>query len=92
MKAKRQFSQRDVVAVVEQLRWSQPMKLSDWAAIFHVHRNTMRKWLDNQIIKNQQISPRMWRVAIEELPSELVLQAFEQMQAAEIFRQTQNKL
>ena len=38
--------------------------------IFDVHRNTMSKWLRDQVICNQQLSPRRWRIATYELPKD----------------------
>ena len=51
-----------------QVRWSHPMGLKTLSQIFDVHRNTMSKWLKDQVICNQQLSPRRWRVATFELP------------------------
>jgi transposase-like protein len=89
MKPKCQVTDREVVAIVEQLKWSQPMGLCAWAIIFGVHRNTMRKWLDEQTVKNQRMSPRMWRVAIEELPADLVVRVLDQIQATRPYQETQ---
>lgn len=50
------------------IKWSQPMGLKGLSQIFDVHRNTMSKWLKDQIICNQQLSPRRWRVASYEMP------------------------
>ena len=55
---------------VNAVRWSQPMSVKGLSQIFDVHRNTMSKWLKDQIICNQQLSPRRWRVAVFELPIE----------------------
>lgn len=57
---------------VTKVKWSHPMGLKSLSQIFDVHRNTMSKWLKNQIICNRQLSPRRWEVAIYELPYDLV--------------------
>lgn len=62
---------------VTKLRWSQPMGLKGLSQIFDVHRNTMSKWLKDQIICNQQLSPRRWRVASYEMPDSLMNDDFD---------------
>jgi hypothetical protein len=62
---------------VTKLRWSQPMGLKGLSQIFDVHRNTMSKWLKDQIIRNQQLSPRRWRVASYEMPDNLTPNDFD---------------
>ena len=57
---------------VTKVKWSHPMGLKGLSQIFDVHRNTMSKWLKNQIICNRQRSPRRWEVAIYELPYDLI--------------------
>jgi hypothetical protein len=51
------------------VQWSRPMDVKTLSQIFDVHRNTMSKWLKKQIIQNQQLSPRRWRIATFELPN-----------------------
>ena len=46
------------------------MGLKQLSQIFEVHRNTMAKWLKDQVICNRQMSPRRWEVAVFELPIE----------------------
>ena len=53
------------------VQWSRPMGLKTLSQIFDVHRNTMSKWLRKQIIRNQQMSPRRWRIATFEIPNEI---------------------
>ena len=53
------------------MQWSRPMGLKTMSQIFDVHRNTMSKWLRKQVICNQQLSPRRWRIAAFELPNEI---------------------
>lgn len=53
---------------ITEAKWSQPMGLKELSQIFEVHRNTMAKWLKDQVICNRQLSPRKWEVAIYELP------------------------
>ena len=77
------LSETKQAAIIEQLKWSQPAGLKIWAEIFGRHRNTMRKWLDHQTIRNEHMSPRLWRVAIEELPTELVLSVLTESQPQE---------
>jgi hypothetical protein len=50
------------------IKWSKPMALKDLAHSFSIHRNTLREWLTNQTIRNEQLSPRFWRVAIHDFP------------------------
>ena len=52
------------------VQWSRPMDVKTLSRIFDVHRNTMSKWLKQQVIYNQKLSPRRWRIAIFELPNE----------------------
>ncbi|NQT00560.1 MAG: hypothetical protein HQ580_00910 [Planctomycetes bacterium] len=51
--------------------WSELKELKDLTDIFHLHRNTMRQWLEEQRICNQQMSSRRWRVLIGEFPDGL---------------------
>lgn len=53
-------------------KWAEPLSMNQLASIFKVHRNTMRKWLADQVIENEHISPRRWRIAYRELPQGLV--------------------
>ncbi len=53
------------------IQWSRPMGLKTLSQIFDIHRNTMSKWLREQVVCNQQLSPRRWRIAAFELPSEM---------------------
>jgi hypothetical protein len=39
------------------------MCIEELSKIFNVHRNTMSKWLRDQVICNRQLSPRRWQVA-----------------------------
>ena len=55
---------------VTKFKWSHPMGLKGLSQIFEVHRNTMAKWLKDQVICNRQMSPRRWEVAVFELPIE----------------------
>lgn len=54
----------------EEFQWSRPMDLKTLTQVFDVHRNTMSKWLREQVICNQQLSPRRWRIASFEFPYE----------------------
>lgn len=45
------------------IKWSRPMSIEELSKIFNVHRNTMSKWLRDQVICNRQLSPRRWQVA-----------------------------
>ena len=56
---------------VTEVKWSRPMGLKELSQIFDVHRNTMSKWLKDQVICNRQLSSRRWEVAIFELPYNL---------------------
>jgi len=58
------------VVDVTKIEWSQPMGLKGLSKIFDIHRNTMSKWLKDQVICNQQLSPRRWRIATYELPKD----------------------
>ena len=57
---------------ITKTKWSQPMGLKGLSQIFDVHRNTMSKWLRDQIICNRQLSPRRWRVASYEMPDSML--------------------
>jgi hypothetical protein len=62
---------------VTNIKWSQPMSVKGLSQIFDVHRNTMSKWLKDQVICNQQLSARRWRVATFEIPADMVPIEFE---------------
>lgn len=55
---------------VTQIKWSRPMSIEELSQIYNVHRNTMSKWLREQVICNRQLSPRRWQVAKYEMPDE----------------------
>jgi hypothetical protein len=52
----------------EEEGWSAPMSPTELARLFDVHYNTMITWLKNQTIRNQQVTPRRYRIGKEELP------------------------
>ena len=56
---------------ITKINWSRAMNIKELSAVFNVHRNTMSKWLKDQTIRNRQLSPRKWEVAIFELPYSL---------------------
>ncbi len=56
----------------DERKWTQPFSMTKLASIFKVHRNTMRKWLREQRIENEQISDRRWRIAYCDLPADAV--------------------
>jgi hypothetical protein len=56
---------------ISEMKWSQPMCIKGLSQIFDVHRNTMSKWLKDQVVCNRQLSPRKWEVAAFELPNDL---------------------
>ena len=58
-----------------EVEWSQPLGLTQIAAIFDVHSNTMRGWLRKQTIRNDHLSDRRWRIALCEFPANLVKKA-----------------
>lgn len=53
-------------------QWSTPMNLTRSSKVFGRHRNTMRRWFKEQIIRNKKVSARLYRVDISELPAEVV--------------------
>lgn len=56
---------------IEQLSdegWTKPHGLKEWGTVFGQSVNTMRRWFKNGNVKNTKISPRQWKVAIDELP------------------------
>lgn len=55
-----------------EIRWTRPLHLTQWAVVFSVNRGTLRKWFRDQKIQNEQMSPRKWRVRYSELPGEIV--------------------
>ena len=50
------------------VKWSKLRSIQEWARIYGIHRDTMRKLLKNNVICNQQLTPRLWRIATYELP------------------------
>jgi hypothetical protein len=48
--------------------WSRPKSPTEWAGEFDVHYNTMIKWLRDQTVRNRQVSPRRYQIAVCELP------------------------
>ena len=63
--------QRKKNAKKSNTQWSRPMGLKTLSQLFDIHRNTMSKWLRKQVICNQQLSARKWRIAAYELPNEI---------------------
>ena len=53
-----------------EIQWTQPMTIKELSQIFDVHRNTLSKWLKDQVIINRKLSPRRWEVAEFELPKD----------------------
>jgi len=51
-----------------EMKWSHPMSIKELSQIFNVNRNTMSKWLKEQVICNRQMSTRKWEIAEFELP------------------------
>jgi hypothetical protein len=49
-------------------RWSKPDFPKQWARVFRVSRNEMVRWLKDGKIRNIQVSPRKYRIAVEDLP------------------------
>jgi hypothetical protein len=68
---------KSISYAVNNVKWSQPMSVKGLSQIFDVHRNTMSKWLKDQVICNQQLSARRWRVATFEIPADLIPTEFE---------------
>lgn len=76
MNKQRGVTELEKAAIIEQIKWSQPMGLKKWADVFGTYSNTMQAWFKNQIVRNKQMSPRIWRVAVKDLPADLVINAF----------------
>jgi hypothetical protein len=53
----------------QKVEWTEPEGPLQWAQIFRVSYKTMKNWLDKQVILNQQLSPRRYRIARKELPT-----------------------
>jgi hypothetical protein len=49
-------------------QWSQPMKPKDWCSIFDLGWDTLKKRFADQAIRNQKLSQRSYRVAIDDIP------------------------
>ncbi len=49
-------------------QWSAPNGLKEWSKVFDVSVTTMRRWFRNNNVKNQKVSDRRWKVAVDELP------------------------
>ena len=54
--------------VTPALKWTVPDRISVWARIFRLHRNTMRRRLQTQAIKNEKVG-HLYKVAVEDLPA-----------------------
>ncbi|MBN1182666.1 MAG: hypothetical protein JXB49_10290 [Bacteroidales bacterium] len=54
----------------EKIKWARPMSIEELSHIYNVHRNTMSKWLKDQVLCNRHLSPRRWQIAQHELPSD----------------------
>jgi hypothetical protein len=48
--------------------WSKPKGPQDWARVFGVSRDTMRKMLQDQTVRNRQLSPRRYCICVDDLP------------------------
>jgi hypothetical protein len=55
---------------MEKIKWARPMSIEELSHIYNVHRNTMSKWLRDQVICNRHLSPRRWQIAKDELPGD----------------------
>ena len=53
----------------ENIKWTRPMSIEELSRIYNVHRNTMSKWLKDQVICNKHLSARRWQIAEYELPA-----------------------
>ena len=56
---------------ITKINWSRAMNIKELSAVFNVDRNTMSKWLKDQVICNRQLSARKWQVAKDEFPNGL---------------------
>lgn len=52
------------------VKWSRPMTIKELSQIFDVHRNTLSKWLKEQVITNRKLSSRRWEIAEFEFPKD----------------------
>lgn len=59
---------RRAAAEPDRPEWSEPGGPLHWATVFGVSYKTMKRWLDDQTIRNQKLSPRRYRVSKDELP------------------------
>ena len=57
---------------LNEIKWSHPMSIKELSQIFDVHRNTLSKWLKNQVLCNRQISPRRWQIAEYDMPKDIL--------------------
>ena len=55
---------------ITKIKWSRAMSIEELSKIYNIHRNTMSKWLKEQVICNRQLSPRKWQIAKHELPDD----------------------
>ena len=53
---------------ITKTKWSHALSIEELSKIFNVHRNTMSKWLRDQVIRNRQLSSRKWQVDKDALP------------------------
>ena len=61
---------------ITKINWSRAMSIRELSVIFNVHRNTMSKWLKDQVIRNRKLSERKWQIAKDEFPNDLEEQCF----------------
>lgn len=50
------------------VRWSRPAGVKHWAKVFRVHWNTMSVRLRSGAIHCRKFSPRLWQIAVDDLP------------------------
>ena len=53
---------------ITKIKWSRVKSIDELTKFYHIHRNTMSKWLRDQVIPNRQLSPCKWQVAKHESP------------------------
>jgi len=77
----RNLTELEKVAILDDLRWSELMGLKNWALVFgdidtRMMRSLFEKGGENGGITNQQMSPRLWRVPLFEIPFERIFDIY----------------
>ena len=73
---------------ITQIHWSRAISIEELSKIFNVHRNTMSKWLREQVIRNRKLTARKWQVSIDEFPGVFKKRSLPILSNKQIFTQS----